>query len=79
MLKLKIEYLHQQITSTTKFTTMKKVILALSLIAVLSSSFTSCSADDSALDQTTTADGLGTGTGDNGGGAGALPKPKPSV
>jgi hypothetical protein len=40
-------------TSTTKFTIMKKVILALSLIAVLSSSFVSCSTDDSALEQTT--------------------------
>jgi len=36
---------------------MKKIILTLSLVAVISSSFVSCSSDDSAL-QDTKADGL---------------------
>ncbi|SFQ77849.1 hypothetical protein [Flavobacterium akiainvivens] len=49
---------------------MKKVILALSLLAVLSTTLVSCSTDDSALEQS--ADTLS----DNGG-AGALPKPQP--
>lgn len=40
---------------------MKKVILALSLIAVLSSSFVSCSTDDSALEQTTVTEDGDTG------------------
>ncbi|WP_154657763.1 hypothetical protein [Flavobacterium subsaxonicum] len=44
---------------------MKKFILTLALIATLSVSVTSCSTDDSALEQTTSADGgLSTGNGD---------------
>ncbi|WP_185965538.1 hypothetical protein [Flavobacterium zepuense] len=43
---------------------MKKIILTLGLIATLSISMTSCSTDDSALDQATSADGTSTGTGD---------------
>lgn len=53
---------------------MKKVILALSLLAVLSTSFVSCSTDDSGLEQS--AEEIGTNP-ENGGGA--LPKPRPSV
>ena len=47
---------------------MKKVILTLGLIAVLSASAVSCSSDDSALTtNNTTADDFSTGTGtDNG-------------
>jgi hypothetical protein len=57
---------------------MKKVILAFSLLAILSTSFVSCSTDDSGLEQTANDTGTGTGTGsDNGGGA--LPKPRPSA
>ncbi len=36
---------------------MKKFILALGLIATLSTTLVSCSTDDSGLEQTTTADG----------------------
>jgi len=54
---------------------MKKFIFTLGLIAALSLSMTSCSTDDSGLDQTTSADGnLGTGTG-TGDGNVNLPRP----
>lgn len=55
---------------------MKKFILALSLLAVLSSSLVSCSTDDSGLEQTADG-GLGTGTGSDNNGAASLPKPQP--
>ena len=52
---------------------MKRAILTLSLITFLSLTAVSCSTDDSALEQTTSADGsTGTGTGD---GNVNLPKP----
>lgn len=38
---------------------MKKIILTLSLVALISSSFVSCSTDDSALEQNTSAPAAG--------------------
>lgn len=57
-----------------KFTTMKKFILALGLIAALSTSLVSCSTDDSALEQS--AEELTTSDGNGGFGLGK-PNPKP--
>ena len=42
---------------------MKKIIFTLGLVALLSSSVVSCSADDSGLEQEQNANGFGTGMG----------------
>ena len=59
---------------------MKKIIFTLGLVATLSLSMTSCSTDDSALEQNTSADistGTGTGTGDGNVNLPKPPAPKP--
>jgi len=57
---------------------MKKIIFTLGLVATLSLSMTSCSTDDSALEQNTSADtSLGTGTGDGNVNLPKPPTPKP--
>lgn len=46
----------KKITSILKITPMKKAFLTLGLIAVLSTTFVSCSADDSAMTETSAED-----------------------